>query len=247
MINNAKDYAEEVAKCLKRSEERRRLNINWNLGGQDINERWANIRKAYAYELPSIMQSLKQGQFHYHDFMDFRSVMSPIEKTTWDDIKYYGVRLLPEFPVLHYFIDFANPLHKIGLEMDGAQWHDAEKDAARDARLGREGWKIHRITGSNSRDWYYMSIVLSWIDKETGGDWWVPIDHRVEDLIDNDYRPSEIDRELYEGAFADYLVARDEADSDSIYHNCLRYVESRKPKRSRVRLVQAHPPKGYDG
>lgn len=56
--------------------------------------------------------------------------------------------MYPQLPVLNYFIDFANPYYKIGLELDGKDFHDTEKDRIRDQHLYDNGWRIFRISGS---------------------------------------------------------------------------------------------------
>ena len=37
---------------------------------------------------------------------------------------------------------------KIALECDGKEFHDAAKDRSRDAELGKMGWRVFRVTGS---------------------------------------------------------------------------------------------------
>ncbi|PZX29445.1 uncharacterized protein DUF559 [Cupriavidus phytorum] len=44
-------------------------------------------------------------------------------------------------------MDFGNPVIKIAIECDGAQYHDAGKDAKRDAELLEMGWRVIRIPG----------------------------------------------------------------------------------------------------
>jgi len=136
------------------------LEYDADLQNQDIKNQWANIRAAYKHHMPKIMETLRDGYGYDPYFMNFDSVMTPIEKAAWSDIRAYGINLLPQVPVLNYFIDFANPLHRIGLVMDGAKWHDKAKDAARDARLGAEGWEIIRVEGRNAFEDKYMLDVL---------------------------------------------------------------------------------------
>ena len=73
---------------------------------------------------------------------------SPIEDMTWNAIRCAGIPLYPQIPVLNYFIDFGNPILRVGLEVDGANWHqDVSRDRKRDAWIAREGWHIYRCTG----------------------------------------------------------------------------------------------------
>lgn len=78
-------------------------------------------------------------------FMDWS--FTPIEDAAWQDIRGFYLPMLPQVPVLNYFIDFGDPVKKIGIECDGKQWHDKVKDAKRDKQLAEVGWKIFRIPG----------------------------------------------------------------------------------------------------
>ena len=74
--------------------------------------------------------------------------MTPIESALWADIRDAGAILYPQYPVLGFFVDFANPVAKIAIECDGAAYHlDREKDAARDDLLNSAGWRVYRISG----------------------------------------------------------------------------------------------------
>jgi len=72
---------------------------------------------------------------------------TPIEQKAWDLIRIYGGTFYPQVPVKNYFIDFGNPYLKIGLEVDGKQWHDIKKDKKRDYELSKLGWRIYRAKG----------------------------------------------------------------------------------------------------
>lgn len=78
-------------------------------------------------------------------FMDWS--FTPIEYAAWQDIRGSGLPMLPQVPVLKYFIDFGDPVKKIGIECDGKAWHDPIKDKKRDKQLSEVGWKIFRIPG----------------------------------------------------------------------------------------------------
>jgi len=78
-------------------------------------------------------------------FMDWN--FTPIEYSAWQDIRGSGLPMLPQVPVLKYFIDFGDPVKKIGIECDGKEWHDPIKDKKRDKQLLEIGWKIFRIPG----------------------------------------------------------------------------------------------------
>lgn len=109
--------------------------------------KFEEIRKLYSAALPEWMGEYeKTGNMWFDPYLmdwDF----SPIEKLVWSDIRSLAVPFYPQIPVLNYFIDFGNPFLKIGIECDGKEWHDKERDAARDRRLAAEGWMIFRIEG----------------------------------------------------------------------------------------------------
>ena len=76
--------------------------------------------------------------------------MTPIEQIFFRLTRTIGrCYLFPEYPVGNYFVDFGNPYHKIAVECDGKEWHDAEKDRLRDIELHKMGWIVFRLTGSD--------------------------------------------------------------------------------------------------
>lgn len=111
---------------------------------------WNEIRNGYAVYLPYIMERSALGQRVSPYFIDWAPLFTPIEMAAWFSIRGRGVPLYPQFPVLNYFIDFANPYKKIGLELDGAAFHDPERDLKRDIELVKQGWKIFRVSGAEA-------------------------------------------------------------------------------------------------
>lgn len=83
--------------------------------------------------------------------VDWLRVFTPIEYDAWDTIREYCLPFYPQYPVHGVILDFADPVKKIAIECDGKNWHDAEKDSARDVRLASYGWKTYRIPGSECR------------------------------------------------------------------------------------------------
>lgn len=95
--------------------------------------------------------------------INWAEYFTPIEEYTWMALRSIGnCPLYPQYPALKYFIDFANPLAKVGIECDGFDYHqDKEKDIRRDTELLKEDWAIFRISGSDcfrgEEDYYDMS------------------------------------------------------------------------------------------
>lgn len=84
-------------------------------------------------------------------YFDWINILTPIEYNVWSDIKYLGLPFYPQFPVGRYFIDFADPIKKIGIEVDSKQWHtDKDKDEKRQKELEKLGWRIIRIQGKHT-------------------------------------------------------------------------------------------------
>jgi len=87
----------------------------------------------------------------YSTGIDFLHSYSPIEMMAWQVIRGYGhAPFYPQYPVGKYFLDFGNPIVKVGIECDGKEFHtDKEKDFKRDTELQELGWTIYRITGAD--------------------------------------------------------------------------------------------------
>lgn len=81
-------------------------------------------------------------------FVDWLQVFTPIEYLAWQSIRLYGLPFFPQYPIDGMILDFADPHKKIAIECDGKDWHDEEKDDARDSKLSAKGWIVYRISGS---------------------------------------------------------------------------------------------------
>lgn len=72
------------------------------------------------------------------------------ELTMIDALNAAGLVYEREFQVGRYFLDFAFVACQVGIEVDGVGWHSRNKnatsDAARDAWLAGQGWRIFRYT-----------------------------------------------------------------------------------------------------
>lgn len=110
-----------------------------------------NLRKYYEQNNSDIMAHHATGNVNMYRAYpcDWSQIMSPIELTAWQVIRSRGrLPLYPQYPVGKYFLDFGNPFRKIGVELDGKDYHDKAKDYKRDMELRSVGWDIIRITGS---------------------------------------------------------------------------------------------------
>ncbi|MGI4717229.1 MAG: endonuclease domain-containing protein [Janthinobacterium lividum] len=138
---------------------------------ESLGERFARIRQHYEIELPRMQaEHERTGRVHFDPYrLDFTSDMTPIETAVWSDIRCAALPFFPQLPVLGYFLDFADPFKKIAIECDGKQWHDAEKDAKRDARLNAAGWIVYRIPGSMCKRTMRRPVDLL-LEKQEAGD-----------------------------------------------------------------------------
>lgn len=84
--------------------------------------------------------------------MDWHSILTPIEWNVWCDIRSIGLIVLyPQYPVLEFYADFANPYFKIIVEVDGKEYHkDKQADYDRDKKLSQNGWTVFRLTGAET-------------------------------------------------------------------------------------------------
>jgi very-short-patch-repair endonuclease len=113
------------------------------------------IRNAYKVYLPEIMEA--KGRISPY-FIDWIKYMTPIEYNVWSDIRSLGLTFFPQFPILKYFVDFADPINKIAIEVDSKKWHtDEEKDKKRQKEIEKLGWTFIRF---NSKQTYYDYGIL---------------------------------------------------------------------------------------
>lgn len=116
---------------------------------ENITDKWGFFRQIYMEMIPFI---LERSRVNVNAIInpykvDWGSFLSHIEYDAWCSIRSHYVALYPQFPLFNYFIDFANPFLRIGVELDGKKYHDPVKDAARDRMLWKYDWKIFRIPG----------------------------------------------------------------------------------------------------
>lgn len=118
---------------------------------QTQQERWEGLKVFYAFYLDEILQSPHRRWVIDPYELPFLNHASPIEQDAWQCIRIHGLVMYPQFPTCGFFLDYAHPVIKVAIEMDGKEWHDAAKDAARDRNLIAEGWTIYRIPGGHCK------------------------------------------------------------------------------------------------
>lgn len=80
-------------------------------------------------------------------------LLTPVELNIWRDIRFLGLPFYPQYPVDRYFVDFGDPVCRIGIEVD-SKYHRIRgarsKDVKRESELRQLGWDIYRIEGRDS-------------------------------------------------------------------------------------------------
>ena len=74
--------------------------------------------------------------------------LTPIESMLLDAMVDAGLTPQTQYGIGPYRVDFAFPSHRLTIEADGRGWHDAVRDAVRDAHLAQMGWDVTRFSGS---------------------------------------------------------------------------------------------------
>jgi hypothetical protein len=112
------------------------------LESRDTPAYWHRIRDLWAVLMPKVME----GEYEPY-FVDWTLIFTPIERAVWTDIRSAGLKFHPQIPVGRRFIDFGDPVKKIGIECDGSAFHVLEKDIERDKELLEHGWTVYHLKG----------------------------------------------------------------------------------------------------
>lgn len=111
-------------------------------------------REQYFKVLKEIRETYKtrwKPQCDPYGIYDWLTLFTPIERNIWSEIRYLGLPFYPQYPIGPYWVDFADPVKKIAIEVDGNQWHlNAQRDVRRSGKIENTGWRILRITGRQS-------------------------------------------------------------------------------------------------
>lgn len=138
-------------------------------GSESLSLRFAKLRTTYK----TYQRAVDAGKWSWmrgdpYAIADWLKIFTPIEDDAWCEIRSYGLPMWPQFPVDKFFVDFGNPVKKVALECDGRDFHDAKKDAERDAVLLSHGWRVLRVTGSQC--YGTRTMVPPWIKQDRGED-----------------------------------------------------------------------------
>ena len=139
-----------------------------------ITDKWGYLRQIYMEMLPWIIERARVDVVTPINVypIDWSRYFSPIEQLAWASIRSHYMALYPQFPVFNSFIDFANPYLRIGLELDGKDYHDPIKDKIRDEMLYKHGWKIFRVTGKEANAKFVSLDIIQERSQEQGIEWY---------------------------------------------------------------------------
>jgi len=100
-----------------------------------MGEKWGHIRQVWQEHMPAVMAAPADRWVSPY-FVDWDFSRAGLRSST------HIAPLYPQVPVFNWFVDFGNPRRRIGLEVDGKEWHSPEKDRNRDLQLWGQDWRI---------------------------------------------------------------------------------------------------------
>jgi very-short-patch-repair endonuclease len=130
------------------------------------------IRETYQVSMSEIISQYPRYDPYFG--FEWSAIFTPIERNVWGDIRDLGLPMYPQFPVGPYFIDFADPVKKLGIEVDSRRYHqDWEQDHTREQALEQQGGRLSalqaetRMRSRTRRTWSAPKQCLSMIPQRT--------------------------------------------------------------------------------
>lgn len=146
-------YGENKAKELKEKAKERQLGVS---------HPWTDEMKRKQSELKKHLYQLHPEKHPNRRLANNKSRMSYPEALVYEELTKLKIDFEHQKAVLGFFVDFHLIDKKIFLEVDGAYWHDPEKDRVRDNLLQKEypDIKIVRIQAKNVLKNFYEAGVV---------------------------------------------------------------------------------------
>jgi hypothetical protein len=111
----------------------------------DTNYLQGLIREVYEIINPSIMKRAAIGDRNHWYVLEWLFPFAPNARRMWGIIREIPMGLYPQYPVMQYFLDFADPYRRIAVFIEEkTRWESDEIDY-QDRLLITHGWKIFRI------------------------------------------------------------------------------------------------------
>jgi hypothetical protein len=192
MIKTAAQAKDELMKKIAAADFQMKAEKYLNAG-----TRRSKISAFYEMYHEDIIESAKKGGINIDIYsFDWEPdwTKSPPENDVWELIRSYNMTMYPQYPVVGCYLDFGDPYRKIGIEVDGAAFHDKDKDIVRDRRLKDNGWTIYRIPARKTfnnqfrpdEDFFYKS---TWDQELILEKWLSRADAAVAAVMAKYYRP----------------------------------------------------------
>jgi hypothetical protein len=104
------------------------------------------IREVYEIITPDIIERAATGERNHWYALEWYFPFTPNARRTWGIIREIPIGLYPHYPVMQYFIDFADPYRRIAVFIEEKKnpWQPDSIDY-QDRLLIMHGWKIFRI------------------------------------------------------------------------------------------------------
>jgi DNA helicase-2/ATP-dependent DNA helicase PcrA len=74
--------------------------------------------------------------------------LTPIEEMLLEQFRAAGLSPRVQYDISPFRVDFAFEDIRLAVEADGREWHDADRDRARDQKLSELGWQIMHFSGA---------------------------------------------------------------------------------------------------
>nr|WP_319268373.1 DUF559 domain-containing protein [uncultured Draconibacterium sp.] len=117
------------------------------------------IRQLKEKSAPAIYISTARNCFEWK--------FSPLEYQCWCEIKSAPRcrNFVPEYPIGKYFVDFADPVHRVVIECDGRKYHqDKTKDQNRQQFIESLGWTVFRFDAAQIFSNIYDNVIVPRMD-----------------------------------------------------------------------------------
>lgn len=111
---------------------------------------WESLNREFGSRMMGVLAGMSERTLLHK--LERRLCESPIEEMFWDVAHKALPGIEPAHCVGPYRLDFAIPDKKVGIELDGHEFHSSVEqrtsDAQRQRWLERRGWRLLRFTGA---------------------------------------------------------------------------------------------------
>lgn len=138
------------ATLLRNTDERQKINRKILDQYGSWEKWWESLNWEFGSRLMGVFAGMSERTLIHK--LERRLCESPIEEMFWDAAAKALPGIEPAYSVGPYRLDFAIPDRKVGIELDGHEYHSTvdqrTSDAQRQRWLERQGWRLLRFTGA---------------------------------------------------------------------------------------------------